>query len=219
MSSLFAEYERSPEEIMVNYEQEINEYFRTNNHEKRELLKSLFLHTLLPYMEEILKVHGSPSVQMLKVLPFLCCSRDSHVSRYALYLTLNVLSKCTCDVDEKMQSFLVDAEEQIRQSIVSEGSVTVFDVQTPEDQGLRVFVYSRVLMLLILLIKHGQIRTTICSKVVSICNLERKLMSLSKQTPFKERKTPRYAVACIHQAIGIIKNPLKGRPFWDFLDW
>jgi len=213
-----SDYERSPEEVISDYKPVIDEYFTTNNHEKKELLKNVFLHSVLPFMEEFIRANGYPSAQMLKLLPFLCCSRDTHISRYALHLTLHVVSKCTCEMDDTVQAFLLDTEEQLRLSIVGEG-VTVFDVQTSEDQGLRVFVYSRVLMMFVILIKHGQIRTTIGSKVENICNLEQKLMSLNKQSPFKERRRPRYAVACIHQAIKVLKDPPKERPYWVFLDW
>lgn len=209
------EFELSPELFMVKYQEVITEYSTSTSEEKKELLRQFFLHSALPHMEEKLEGNDSPSLFMLKILPHLCCVNDSLVNRYALNLALNVLSKRSCDADERMQNFIIEMEDKIREGIIGEA----FVAQPPEDQGLRTFVYSRVLMMLIVLIERGKPRAAIGNKLERISLLHEKLYSFKSKTPFKEKKTHRYAVACIYEAIQVLRSPKKERRFCDFLDW
>lgn len=179
-------------------------------------MRQFLLHSVLPHMEEVLEANGFGSPEILKVLPNLCCLNDSLINRYALYMVLNVLIKRPCESDEKIQTFIFEIEDKLRNSIVSEGAI--FDAEPLENQGLRAYVYSRVLIMVVVIIKQGKMRAAAWNNLESVVRLHKKLYGLNDQSPFREKKEPRYAVRCIHQSIETLKSKEEKR-FFCFLKW
>ena len=215
----FPEFGMSPEQFMENYCELITECNTSPSEERRQLLRQFLLHSVLPYMETKLENNGLASPEILKVLPLLCGINDALVDRYALGLILIVLSKNRYDSGENVQTFILESEELLRCTILmGENGSTIFDTQSPEDQGLRVFVYSRVLMVLTVLIKQGHIRMAAWKGKEKVNDLYEKLSMMKDESPFKEKKRPRYAVACIRLAVESCKTKQNNR-FCQFLNW
>lgn len=181
------------------------------------------LHKVFPYLESKLAKTGI-TTDILNILVRLsCCKKCSLVTRYALYMILDILSETSYDSGGIFSDFIVKCESDLRNSILgqAQGQTAVIDHEIAEDQGLRVFVYSRVMEIFYVNIVQGLIPLATLDKNDNYDDLVQKLTHLQQQCVFEKKEWPRYAVRCIKEIQTRLKTKEKKQndARKDFLIW
>lgn len=167
------------------------------------------LHTVFPHLERKLAKTGIERDIIDIVVRLSCCKNCSLVTRHALHMILDVLSMTSYDAGGFYSDFIVQCESHLRDSILGREETPVIDKEIAEDQGLRVLVYSRVLIIFYAKVEQGLIPLAILDKNGDYGDVVKKLTQLEQQSVFQQKDGPRYAVRCIKEIQARIETPPK----------
>ena len=190
--------------------------------ENKERVQFL-LQTVFPYLESTLAKTGITPDILTILVRLSCCKKCSLVTRHALYMILDILSKTSYDSGEIFNNFIIKCESALRDSILgqAQGEAAVIDHEIAEDQGLRVTVYTRVLILFYANVMQELIPQVALGKKEKHADLVKKLAGLQEQKVFEKKAWPRYAVCCIKeiQARLTTTQKRKNNARQNFLSW